>query len=434
MTDNRTGEIRAFHVLAKPIGPKCNLDCAYCFYLEKERLYPEDREWQMSDEVLELFIRQHIESQNIPRISFTWQGGEPTLLGVDYFRKAVELQKKWAGGKEITNGLQTNGLLLNDEWCSFFADNKFLIGISVGGPCDIHDKYRVNKGGGGSFDEVMRGISYLKKHDVDFNTLTVVERHNSYYPLEVYRFLKEVGSGYMQFIPIVERISSLPTADRLRLISPDFHGEARVSEWSVEPLQYGKFLASIFDEWVHHDVGQVFVQLFDVSLESWLGMEPSLCVFGETCGNATAIEHNGDLYSCDHYVYTENRLGNIMEKPLQSLLDSAQQKKFGADKRDTLPKYCRECSVKFACSGECPKHRFIKTPDGDDGLNYLCAGYKHFFQHVDFAMQFMAEQVRRRHAPAEVMQWMREQEKRVRGRNDECYCGSRKKFKYCHGA
>jgi uncharacterized protein len=388
MGDNR---LQAFHIMAKPIGPICNLDCKYCFYLEKENLYPKTTNWSMAEDVLESYIRQYIEAQSVPVINFAWQGGEPTLLGLDYFRKVVEFEKKYASGKRIENALQTNGVLLDDWWCEFLAENKFLVGLSIDGPGELHDRYRVDKGGQPTFDRVMRGLGYLKKHGVEFNTLTVVQRHNSHHPLAVYGFLKEVGTGFMQFIPIVERIADSPAGNGLTLISPSFEAPAKVSPWSVEPVQYGKFLCAIFDEWVRHDVGRTYVQLFDVALETWLGMEPSLCVFRETCGAAMAIEHNGDLYSCDHFVYPENKLGNIIENPLQALVNSPQQTKFGQDKRDTLPRYCRACEVRFACNGECPKHRFIRTPDGEEGLNYLCAGYKIFFNHIDPYMRFMAE-------------------------------------------
>ena len=417
--------LRAFHVMAKPIDPICNLDCKYCFYLEKENLYPRNTTWSMPEEVLEAYIRQYIEAQSVPVITFAWQGGEPTLLGVDYFRKAVLLEKKYAGGKRIENAFQTNGVLVDDEWGEFLAENGFLVGLSIDGPRELHDKYRVDKGGQPTFDKVMRGLGCLKKHGVEFNTLTVVQRDNSYHPLEVYRFLKEVGSGFMQFIPIVERIAESP-ADGLTLIGPGYATRAQVSAWSVEPVQYGRFLNSIFDEWVRHDVGRHYVQIFDVALQSWLGMQPSLCVFRETCGSAMAIEHNGDLYSCDHYVYPENRLGNIRENPLGVLVNSAQQRRFGLDKRDTLPEYCRACEVRFACNGECPKHRFVRTPDGEEGLNYLCAGYKIFFKHIDPYMRFMAEEFRQQRPPANVMD-------RVRGRNDSCVCGSGKKYKRCCG-
>jgi uncharacterized protein len=440
-TETATPET-AFHILAKPVGPLCNLDCKYCFYLEKEKLYPDKtgiNAWSLDGDTLERFIRGYIDSQSVPVINFAWQGGEPTLLGVDYFRRAVELQQKYAGGKQIENGFQTNGLLLDDEWCEFLAHQRFLVGISIDGPEKLHDRYRVDKGGAPSFKKTLRGLELLKSHGVEFNTLTVIQRHNSYHPLEVYRFLKEVGSGFMQFIPIVERIAANQGRDGLALIAPDSDLPASVSEWSVEPLQFGKFLCDIFDDWVRRDVGRYYVQLFDVALEAWVGMEPSLCVFRRQCGQAMALEHNGDLYSCDHYVYPENRLGNITESPLISLVQSAQQQKFGRDKELELPRYCRECDVRFACNGECPKHRFLKTPDGESGLNYLCAGYKHFFRHIDPCMKFMAGELRQERPPANVMAWMNKHDlesegKRKIGRNEACPCGSGRKYKKCCGS
>ena len=383
-----------FHIMTKPVGPICNLDCKYCFYLEKEKLYPGNSSWQMPEDVLDSYIRQYIASQQSPVVTLAWQGGEPTLLGVDYFRRVIELEKRHAHGKAIENTLQTNGTLLDDRWCEFLAENHFLVGISIDGPEALHDCYRVDKGGQPTFQRVMRGIGLLKKHAIDFNTLTVIHRANSYHPLEVYRFLKEAGSGFMQFIPVVERIASPRLSEDLPPTSADYEGTALVSEWSVEPAQYGKFLCSIFDEWVQNDVGKYFVQIFDVALESWLGLEPSLCVFKQKCGQALALEHNGDLYSCDHFVYPENKLGNIMEQPLAGLVASPQQMKFGSHKEAGLPRYCRECEVRFACNGECPKHRFLRTPDGEEGLNYLCAGYKLFFSHINECMKFMAGELR----------------------------------------
>jgi uncharacterized protein len=430
--------LQAFHIMAKPVGPICNLDCKYCFYLEKEHLYPGKTNWAMPEEVLESYIAQYIKAQNGPAVNFAWQGGEPTLLGVDYFRKVVELQKKYADGKQVENAFQTNGILLDDRWGEFLSENRFLVGISIDGPREIHNRYRVDKGQQPTFDRVLRGMACLKEHGVEFNTLTVIQKHNSYYPLQVYRFLKEAGSGFMQFIPVVERIAEIPNHKGLVLIGPSFSPQARVSEWSVEPEQYGKFLCAIFDEWVRYDVGRYFIQLFDVALESWLGMEPSLCVFRETCGTAMAVEHNGDLYSCDHFVYPENRLGNIMDQALESLANSLQQERFGSEKRDSLPRYCKECDVRFACNGECPKHRFLRTPDGEDGLNYLCAGYKLFFKHIDPCMRFMAEELRQSRPPANVMSWVRMKKferpaARPPGRNNPCPCGSGKKYKKCCG-
>lgn len=306
----------SFHILAKPVGPICNLDCKYCFYLEKEALYPQVSKWEMRQEVLETYIRQYIEAHDTPVVSFAWQGGEPTLLGVDYFRSLVAIQKKYANGKRIQNAFQTNGVLLNDDWCAFFNENEFLVGISIDGPHELHDTFRVDKGGRPTFDRVMRGLETLKRNCVEFNTLTTVHRANADHPLDVYRFLKQHGSGFMQFIPIVERIAHHATKDGLLLISPDSTSAAHVAPWSVEPRQFGRFLCAIFDEWVRLDVGRYFVQLFDVSLEMWSGFEASLCVFRRQCGSALVIEHSGDLYSCDHYVYPQNRLGNIMESPL----------------------------------------------------------------------------------------------------------------------
>lgn len=392
-----------FHIMTKPIGPICNLDCKYCFYLEKENLYPNTSHWEMSHDILERFIRQYIAAQPFQDVQFAWQGGEPTLLGVDYFRTVVTLQQKYAGGKSIHNAFQTNGTLINDEWGKFLAESGFLVGVSIDGPRELHDHYRVDKGNAPTFDHVIRGITKLKEHQVEFNTLTVVNRENSKYPVDVYRFLKEIGSGFMQFIPVVERKSEEPDPNGLVLIQPSFPKDAHVTEWSVEPQAYGNFLARIFDEWVRRDVGRYYVQMFDVALESWLGMDASLCVFRETCGSALAMEHTGDVYSCDHFVYPEHKLGNIMESALEQLASSKQQETFGANKRDLLPRMCRECEVRFACNGECPKHRFLKTPDGDPGLNYLCAGYKYFFNHIDPYMKFMAGELRARRAPANVM-------------------------------
>jgi uncharacterized protein len=395
--------VAGFHIMTKPVGPICNLDCKYCFYLEKENLYPNTRHWEMPPDVLERYIQQYIAAQPLDEVHFAWQGGEPTLLGVDFFRTVVALQQKYADGKGIHNALQTNGTLIDDGWGQFLAEHKFLVGVSIDGPRELHDHYRVDKGNAPTFERVMRGLRKLKEHKVEFNTLTVVNRHNSQYPLEVYRFLKEIGSGFMQFIPVVERKAAEPGSDGLVLIQPSFDRPAEVTEWSVEPLAYGRFLAQIFDEWVKKDVGRYFVQQFDVALESWLGMEASLCVFRKTCGSALAMEHTGDLYSCDHFVYPENKLGNVMEIDLEQMVGSQQQKKFGLDKLNSLPRMCRQCDVRFACNGECPKHRFLTTPDGEPGLNYLCAGYKHFFHHIDPYMQFMAAELRAGRPPANIM-------------------------------
>lgn len=395
-----------FHIMTKPIGPICNLDCKYCFYLEKESLYPETRHWAMSRDILEPYIQQYIEAQPAVEAHFAWQGGEPTLLGVDFFRTVVELQKQHAAGKTIHNALQTNGTLINDEWGEFLAQNNFLVGVSIDGPRELHDFYRVDKGQASTFDRVMRGIAKLKEHKVEFNTLTVVNRHNSQYPIEIYRFLKQIGSQFLQFIPVVERRTTEPNGDDLVLIQPTFQRRAEVTEWSVEPEAYGAFLVKVFDEWVKGDVGRIFVQIFDVALESWLGMDASLCIFRRTCGSALAMEHNGDVYSCDHFVYPEYKLGNIAQTALEELVSSSRQKTFGDAKRDSLPRMCRECEVRFACNGECPKHRFLKTPDGEPGLNYLCAGYKRFFKHIDPYMQFMASELKAGRPPANIMRFV----------------------------
>lgn len=400
--------MKPFHIMAKPHGPICNLDCTYCYYLEKENLYEANgRDFRMRDDVLENYIRQYIESQPGETIQFSWQGGEPTLLGVPYFEHVVELQRKYAGKRKIENGFQTNGTLLDDEWGRFFARNKFLIGLSIDGPEELHDAYRVDKGGQPTFARVMRGLEILKKHSVPFNTLTVINRKNSYRAHEVYRFLKQVGSKYLQFIPIVEQVADEPDPNGLVLLKPFARQKTTVSEWSVEPLQFGRFLQQVFDLWVVQDVGRIFVQVFDVALESWYGVEQSLCVFRPDCGQALVIEHNGDVYSCDHFVYPENKLGNIMNRALGSLVDSTQQRRFGSAKSTALPSDCRQCDVRFACNGECPKHRFTTTAAGEYGLNYLCAGYKHFFRHIDPYMKFMANELNQNGAPARVMEWAR---------------------------
>ena len=434
---------QGFHVLAKPIGPICNLSCQYCFYLEKEILYQNKpatglNQWAMPENILEAYIRQYIESQPHSTVSFAWQGGEPTLLGIDYFRKIVSLQQKYAQGKRIENALQTNGILIDDAWSEFLAENNFLVGLSVDGPRDLHDCYRTDKGGAPTFDKVMRTIARLKKHGVEFNTLTVVHNQNSRQPLQVYRFLKEAGSRYMQFIPIVERIAVHPPADGLKLISPDSLATAELAPWSVEPIQYARFLCTIFDEWVRNDVGKIFVQLFDVTLAGWVGLEPGLCVFQKTCGSALVIEHNGDVYSCDHYVYRENKLGNILQTPIAALLNSPKQVQFGKAKAEQLPKPCLQCRFLFVCNGECPKHRFVPDAQGREKLNYLCPAYRLFFSHVEPYMEFMAAELRAQRPPANIMDHLRHigsigAQIPKPGRNDPCPCGSGLKYKKCCG-
>jgi len=386
-----------FHIMTKPVGPICNLDCTYCFYLEKEKLFGNTEKFRMSDVLLDKYIKEYIQSQSGAEIGFAWQGGEPTLLGVDYFRKVVALQKQYSDGRPITNAFQTNGTLLNDEWGEFLHENQFLVGLSVDGPAELHDAYRVDKRQRPTFERVMRGLEFLQKHKVEYNTLTVVNRKNSKHPLKVYSFLKSIGSTFLQFIPLVERKADTTAKDwGLDLAAPpdldeDDNEHSPVTSWSVQPVAYGDFLITIFNHWVKEDVGEIFVQMFDVALGNWMGMGSGLCVFAEKCGRALALEHNGDLYSCDHFVYPKYKLGNLMNQSLGEMVDSPAQRKFGSDKLDTLPRYCLECPVRFACNGECPKHRFIHTPDGEPGLNYLCAGYKKFFMHVDPYMRVMCD-------------------------------------------
>jgi len=416
----------AFHLLAKPTGATCNLDCTYCFFLDKEALYPGSR-FRMSDTTLEQYIRQLVESHEADTVNIAWQGGEPTLMGLDFFRRAMTLAEKYRRpGMTYLHTLQTNGTLLDDGWAAFFKQYNFLIGISIDGPRTLHDVYRVDKGGQPTFDKVMRGLRLLQKHGVEYNVLTTVNGVNADYPLDVYRFLRDdVGTTWMQFIPVVERID----ADGLTLHQKG----TRVSERSVGPDQFGRFLCAVFDEWVRHDVGRIFVQAFEATLRNWLGMKTSgMCVFNETCGTGLAIEHNGDLYACDHFVEPDYFLGNIQDKHMIELVASPQQLKFGQDKRDSLPRYCRECDVRFACHGECPKNRFLLTPDREPGLNYLCAGFKEFFHHVSFPMKLMAGLMRRGREAKEVMEILDRAFAGIR-RHDPCPCGSRRKLKQCHG-
>jgi uncharacterized protein len=423
----------AFHLLAKPTGSICNLDCAYCFFLDKQVFYP-DSQFRMSEELLETYVQQLIDSHQTDQVTIAWQGGEPTLMGLDFFRTAVKLAEKYRRpGMTLEHTLQTNGTLLDDAWCSFLKENNFLIGISIDGPRHLHDTYRVDKGGGPTFDRVMRGLRLLQKHGVEYNILTAVNRVNADHPLEVYRFLRdEAGADWIQFIPVVERINS----DGRTLYQ---EGET-VSDRSVLPGQFGHFLSIIFDEWVRNDVGSIFVQTFEASLRNWLNMPSSgMCVFNETCGLGVALEHNGDLYACDHFVEPDYLLGNIQQKHLIEMVASPQQQKFGVDKRSELPQYCLDCDVRFACHGECPKNRFTTTPDGEPGLNYLCEGMKHFFHHIDYPMKIMAGLIRRGYPAAQVMEILTQEQANWdarfarTGRNDLCPCGSGRKFKHCHG-
>ncbi len=429
---------RSFHVMTKPIGPLCNLDCKYCFYLEKEKLFPADEDYRMSDEVLETYIRKYIQSQNTPEIHFTWQGGEPTLMGLDFFRKGVALQRQYAGGRPVHNAFQTNGVLLDDEWCKFFAHEKFLVGLSLDGPEHIHNRYRIDKGGAGTFDQVMNALRTLKKWRVEFNTLTCVTRQTPPEAVEIYTFLKKQGVQFMQFIPIIER-SGDRVAHSLGLdlaVPPDLslkNNPERMMPWAVSSEGFGDFLITIFDEWMKVDVGQVFVNIFDVMLNAWSGLEPGLCTFTRYCGQGVAMEHDGSIYSCDHYVYPSYFLGNIMDISLEEMIYSSAQVKFGQDKWDALPTYCRECAFLFACHGGCPKHRFTNTPEGASGLNYLCTGYKKFFKHIDPKMRKMAALVQKGQPAAAIMEKDSEGVSESVGRNDWCACGSGKKFKKCCG-
>ncbi len=420
----------AFHIMTKPRGAICNLDCAYCYFLSKELLYPGSR-FRMSNDLLEEYIRQYIEAQHVPEVTFAWQGGEPTLMGLDFFRLAVSYQQKYRRPEmRIYNALQTNATRLDDDWCQFFQEQDFLIGVSLDGPQELHDMYRIDKGGNATFDHVMAGIALLKKHKVAFNILTTVHAANAEHPLEVYRFLRDdVGVQFIQFIPIVERDNQT-----------GFQEGDRITPRSVTGEQYGRFLSAIFDEWVRRDVGRIFVQIFDEALTAWMGNRPGLCIFGETCGTALAMEHNGDIYSCDHYVEPKHKLGNMQFIPLAKLVGSEQQRRFGQAKRDTLPHYCLECEVRFICNGGCPKDRTLTTPDGEPGLNYLCAGYKAFFKHIDRPMKMMVQELRAHRPPANIMYYLAQEESTLQrryaraGRNDPCPCGSGQKFKRCHGA
>ncbi|MEN8153095.1 MAG: anaerobic sulfatase-maturation protein [Acidobacteriota bacterium] len=407
---NKTGKHftppEAFNVIAKPSGSTCNLNCTYCYYLEKKNLYPSTSDFVMTEDLLEVFTRQYIQEQNAETITFTWQGGEPTLLGLKFFQKAIELQNKYANGKKIANVFQTNGTLLTDDWCNFFSDNNILVGVSIDGPEKLHDFYRPDKSGRPTFREVMRGIELLHKYKVDFNTLSMVNDLTSQYPLEVYQFLKEIGDGFLQFIPIVERRSK--REEKLKLVHHVYPHEAEITPWSVKPEDFGKFLTAIFDEWVLNDVGRYYVQLFDVTLANWVGAPAGICIFDETCGTANVIEHNGDVFSCDHFVYEDYKIGNIQNKTFKDMLGSPEQVEFGLNKKDSLPEFCRVCEFVKLCHGECPKHRFISTPDGEAGLNYLCEAYKLFFSHVSPYMKFMANELKNKRPPANVMLWGKE--------------------------
>lgn len=399
------------YVMAKPAGSICNLNCSYCYYLEKENLYKDKASHQMSDEVLEKYIESYIQAQPVPEVLFTWHGGETLLRDKQFYYKALAYQKKYGRGRQIDNSLQTNGVLLTDDWCKFFKDNNFLIGISIDGPEHCHDVYRKNKGGKGTFKQVMRGIELLQKHEVEFNTLSVINNYNVDYPLEVYRFFKEIGSRYMQFSPIVERIHVKDVPSGLKLMGPEDKDDYVIAPWTVDAKKFGQFYIDIFDEWVLNDVGQYFVQIFDATLANTVGEQPGSCIYAKKCGHASVMEFNGDLYACDHYVFPEYYLGNIKTKTIFEMMFSELQLQFGADKRDKLPTQCLQCEFLDLCNGECPKNRILTTSTGEPGLNWLCAGFKMYYRHTKPYMEFMANELFFKRSPANVMAWARARKK-----------------------
>lgn len=392
-----------FGTMVKPIGSACNLDCSYCYYRDKSEIYSGNMPL-MSEELLEEYIRQYICGTSQQSVSFCWHGGEPLMAGLPFFRRAMELQKKYAGDKVIENSLQTNGVLLNEEWCSFFADHNFLIGLSLDGPEDIHNAFRRDCGGAPTFARVMKGVELLKNKGVEYNILSTVNSHSEERGAEVYRFLRSL-SHYMQFLPVVEYVRERP-GKRPLIVSPD-EEDAVEAPWSVSAIGYGKFMCDVFDEWVKYDVGNYFVQLFDITLGNWCGVAPSLCAFGEVCGDGLVVEHNGDVYSCDHFVYPEYRLGNIKDKELAAMYKSNDQQQFGRDKRDALPMECKRCTYNFLCHGECPKHRFAYAKNGEPYMNVLCEGYKMFFRHTDPYMRYMKTLIERGEPASGVMEWKR---------------------------
>ena len=393
---------RAFNIMMKPAGSLCNLGCAYCYYLDKAEIYG-GREPRMSLEMLETAVRGYIEANDVPEVTFIWHGGEPMVLGLDFYRKAMEFQQRYAGGKTIRNTLQTNGTLITREWARFFREHGFLLGVSLDGPQDIHDKFRRDKGGAPTFDKVMRGIELLDAEGVPFNTMSTVNAACEGRGLEVYRFLKGIGSRYLQFMPVVEHVLRGP---RPWIVDPDTPG-AVLARWSVSDVGFGRFLCDIFDEWVRQDVGACFVNLFDTTLAGWCGVPPGTCAYADTCGDNAILEHNGDLYPCDHFVYPKYRLGNIREHSIAELMDSEKMVQFGLAKRTALPRRCRACEYVQLCHGECPKHRFNRTEAGETGLNVLCAGYRMFYAHSAPYMLKMRELLARDLAPALVMPWAR---------------------------
>ena len=392
---------KPLYVMLKPAGAHCNLACKYCYYLEKNKLYPTAQRHLMSDEMLEQFTREYIEAQTMNQVLFTWHGGEPLLRSIDFYRKALSLQQKYAGGRRIDNVIQTNGTLLTDEWCEFFAQNHWLVGISIDGPQPVHDHYRLTAAGKPSWKKVMQGIKLLKKHGVEWNAMAVVNAYNANHPLEFYRFFKENGCQFLQFTPIVERLTR--HEDGRTLASLADKDEISLSEASVAPKQWGYFLCAIFDEWVRKDVGQIFVEIFDCTLANWMGISPGICAYSKECGHAGVMEHNGDVYSCDHFVFPEYKLGNIRDHSLIDMLYGEQQQEFSRLKHSSLPRQCKECDMEFACHGECPKNRFMKDKYGDSGLNYLCPGYYHYYQHVAPYMDYMKQELMSQRPPSNIM-------------------------------
>lgn len=402
MNDNIANPFaKPLYIMLKPAGAHCNLACKYCYYLEKNKLYPTAQRHLMSDEMLEQFTREYIEAQTMNQVLFTWHGGEPLLRSIDFYRKALSLQQKYAGGRRIDNVIQTNGTLLTDEWCEFFAQNHWLVGISIDGPQPDHDHYRLTAAGKTSWKKVMQGIKLLKKHGVEWNAMAVVNAYNANHPLEFYRFFKENGCQFLQFTPIVERLTR--HEDGRTLASLADKDEISLSEASVAPEQWGYFLCAIFDEWVRKDVGKIFVEIFDCTLANWMGISPGICAYSKECGHAGVMEHNGDVYSCDHFVFPEYKLGNIRDHSLIDMLYGEQQQEFSRLKHSSLPRQCKECDMEFACHGECPKNRFMKDKYGDSGLNYLCPGYYHYYQHVAPYMDYMKQELMSQRPPSNIM-------------------------------
>ena len=402
MNDNiATPFARPLYVMLKPAGAHCNLACKYCYYLEKNNLYQTSHRHLMTDEMLEQFTREYIEAQTMPQVLFTWHGGEPLMRSIDFYKKALALQKKYAHGKQIDNVIQTNGTLLTDEWCEFFAQNHWLVGISIDGPQKYHDHYRVTPAGKPSWEKVVQGIQLLKKHRVEWNAMAVVNAYNAEHPLEFYHFFRDNGCQYLQFTPIVERLTEHKDGRTLASLADE--KEFPLMDASVTPEQWGNFLCTIFDDWVRHDVGKTFVEIFDCTLANWMGVQPGICAYSKECGHAGIMEHNGDVYSCDHFVFPEYKLGNIKDQSLIDMLYGEQQQEFSRLKHTSLPRQCKECDMEFACHGECPKNRFEKDKFGEPGLNYLCKGYYQYYSHVAPYMDFMKKELLAERPPSNIM-------------------------------